>query len=227
MLHGSLSPAVGQVLTYAMGLFRTITAVKPIKLMPGSPSVLATLEYLVSRRLRVRFSAIFWQPPPMGSWKLNTDGSSLGNPGPAGGGYVVRGPHSEIIHAAAVFLGTATSLFSEIRALLLGLQWCAEQGCPMLYIECDSKVLVDLLSHKSTWPWRFQEDLQEIESIMRPGFQLRHIYRECNAVADSLARLASSSTHSTMFYSLSLPSHIKGLVALDSHSFPYLRHRIQ
>lgn len=65
-----------------------------------------------------------WITPSFPFYKLNIDGSSVGNPGPAGGGIVLRDFFGNVVVAKAEYFGTGTCLFAELKALLLGLQHC-------------------------------------------------------------------------------------------------------
>ena len=46
--------------------------------------------------------AISWQFPPLTWFKLNSDGSSLGNPGKAGGGGLIRNDKGEWLSSVCV-----------------------------------------------------------------------------------------------------------------------------
>jgi hypothetical protein len=50
-----------------------------------------------------------WTPPPTGFIKINFDGASKGNPGPAGYGAVIRNSKGEILILAAGYLGETTT----------------------------------------------------------------------------------------------------------------------
>lgn len=42
------------------------------------------------RKKLIKIMAVSWSKPPIGLFKLNSDGASKGNPGPSGGGGIVR-----------------------------------------------------------------------------------------------------------------------------------------
>lgn len=129
--------------------------------------------------------------------------------------------------AKAIFFGLGTSLFAELQALSSGLAFCLELGFDMVDIESDSKLLVDMLSSRASWPWRHYLVLQRLAAMLaNSDLRLRHVFREANAVADGLSKLASSTQQDYQFTSVSLPQNIKGLVALDKVSFPYLRLKV-
>lgn len=44
-----------------------------------------------------------------------------------------------------------------MTSLLKGLQLCVEQGHLNVFVESDSKILVDMIRGKSHWPWRYRK----------------------------------------------------------------------
>ncbi|KAG7945159.1 hypothetical protein I3843_15G138800 [Carya illinoinensis] len=52
-----------------------------------------------------------WARPPKGRLKLNLDGSSLGNPGPSGGGGILRDGNGKLIFAYSMSFGNLTSIY--------------------------------------------------------------------------------------------------------------------
>ena len=55
-----------------------------------------------------------WLPPPFSWMKLNSDGSSMGNPGLAGGGGLIRNENGEWVKGYARAIGCATSVAAEL-----------------------------------------------------------------------------------------------------------------
>ena len=53
---------------------------------------------------------IKWVSPPLGWFKLNTDGSSLGNPGLEGGGGVIRNYVGDWVGGFSQTIGVTTSV---------------------------------------------------------------------------------------------------------------------
>ncbi|XP_042964616.1 uncharacterized protein LOC122298830 [Carya illinoinensis] len=66
--------------------------------------------------------AIAWIKPNRGQYKLNVDGSSLRNPGLAGGGGVVRDHDGRVLVGFAIHYGQVSNNVAEGRALLDGLK---------------------------------------------------------------------------------------------------------
>ncbi|KAF6141065.1 hypothetical protein GIB67_006510 [Kingdonia uniflora] len=61
---------------------------------------------------------------PLGGFKLNTDGSSILNPGPCGGGGVVRDWVGNFVYGYTMSFGEGTNTITEVLALLYGLKAC-------------------------------------------------------------------------------------------------------
>ncbi|KAK4717860.1 hypothetical protein R3W88_016198 [Solanum pinnatisectum] len=66
---------------------------------------------------------VTWEKRPPNSYKLNTDGSALTNPGRIGGGGIIRDDFGNLVYAFAVPLGTGTNSLTEIQAAIYGIQW--------------------------------------------------------------------------------------------------------
>ena len=86
-----------------------------------------------------------WLPPSEHWFKLNSDGSSLGNPGKAGGGGIICNHHGEWVCGYARAIGHTTSVAVELWALRDGINLCVELNLPNVLIELDAKLVVDLL----------------------------------------------------------------------------------
>jgi len=78
--------------------------------------------------------------------KLNTDGSSLGNLGLAGGGGVVQDWTGRWIVGFTRKIGITTSLLAELWAIQDGLMLCIERNFSKVEVELDAKAIVDMLT---------------------------------------------------------------------------------
>ena len=67
---------------------------------------------------------IHWQRPPKNWVKLNTNGSSLGNPGLVGGGGLLHNTNGEWMKGFARATGVTTSATTELWALCDGIRLC-------------------------------------------------------------------------------------------------------
>ncbi|XP_042495070.1 uncharacterized protein LOC122074306 [Macadamia integrifolia] len=114
------------------------------------------LNIEVPRRKTKGVQEIFWLPPMDGWWKLNCDGSSLGNPGNAGAGGIIRNSKCQIVAIYSSYLGIASNFHAEFNALIEGIERARELNCASLWIECDSGAVMAAKKEASTsvveWP---------------------------------------------------------------------------
>ncbi|CAI9102639.1 OLC1v1000938C1 [Oldenlandia corymbosa var. corymbosa] len=155
---------------------------------------------------------------------LNTDGSS--NSQAAGYGFVIRGEKGFFLYGEAGFLGSGDSLQAEVYGLLFGVRKCEHLDLFQVEVQTDNQFLANILATGGPCPWRFYFELREIRAILeRRDYSIHHIYREANAVADSLARCASDEVSAEFFSLGDLPNFTRGLITLDQQSMPYVRVR--
>ena len=127
------------------------------------------------------------------SWYcLYTDGASRGNPGKAGAGIVLVSPKGEVILKKSFFLGEKTNNEAEYLALWLGLKEACKQGIKNLYIFMDSQLVVNHLKgiYKLKAPHLMPIYNQIQQLLKRLSYQIHHIRREDNKLADKLANYA-------------------------------------
>lgn len=86
-----------------------------------------------------------WFKPSMGRVKLNSDGSSKGNPNRSGGGSLLKSDSGMLIWAQAEFYGHTSNMVAETKILLQGVRRCVLQGYKYVDIEVDSIVLVGIV----------------------------------------------------------------------------------
>src|SRR3990167_7118814 len=78
--------------------------------------------------------------------KLYTDGGSRGNPGKAGGAFVICKMDDNVVEKSGFYIGIATNNQAEYQALLKGLQKSAELGIRKLNVFMDSELVVKQLN---------------------------------------------------------------------------------
>lgn len=83
-----------------------------------------------------------WEKPPSSWTKLNTDGASLGNPGVAGCGGVVRDESGNRMAGFARRIGITSSFKAELWGLRDGLTLCSNLNISALIVELDAEVLL-------------------------------------------------------------------------------------
>ena len=75
-------------------------------------------------------------------WRLDCDGGSRGNPGPAAGAFVLTDPAGREVEARGEYLGTTTNNVAEYRALIAGLESAARHAAQPLEVQMDSELVI-------------------------------------------------------------------------------------
>ncbi|KAL0008067.1 hypothetical protein SO802_009569 [Lithocarpus litseifolius] len=127
-----------------------------------------------------------WKKPREGWAKLNTDGASLGNPGRAGGGGVIRDHRGMWMKGFARKIGHATSLLAKFLALRDGLQMALQLGINCLEVELDAKTVVQILLSNSNHIAAYSPLLNDCRYLLSKFQQvtINHAFREVNRCAD-------------------------------------------
>lgn len=125
--------------------------------------------------------------------KIQIDGASRGNPGPAGAGVVLSDSRGKKLKELSVYLGESTNNVAETCALILGLQEALRLGSLKVLVLTDS----ELLARQVTGEYRVKDkQLQWLHALIRnlaeafDQFKIQHIPREENRAADRLANKA-------------------------------------
>jgi ribonuclease HI len=142
--------------------------------------------------LRPPDSPSSWSPPPAHFIKVNFDGASKGNPGPAGYGAVLRNADGAIIGLEAGFLGETSNNVAELTGLLRGLQTALSKGYHRLILEGDSQIIIRLTTKilhgcnpgKISPSWRLHSLLADFNSHLHPHLSIitSHVKRDANKV---------------------------------------------
>ena len=69
-----------------------------------------------------------WEPPPANMYKLNFDGASKGNPGPAGFGGAIHNSKGMVEGLFWGYLGNNSNNVTELHGLLAGLTMASQHG---------------------------------------------------------------------------------------------------
>ncbi len=137
---------------------------------------------------------------PSESWpSLYCDGACRGNPGPAGIGAVLLDKEGGALWKISQRIGQATNNISEYRALIAGIRKSIDGGHLQLHIHMDSELVIRQLSgayrvRKAHIRPLFAETQKLLKALK--AYTLRHIPREKNSYADSLANAALDSHRS-------------------------------
>lgn len=137
---------------------------------------------------------VHWTTPPEPFFKLNTDGSSLGNPGNAGAGGLITNYMGEWVGGFTRNLGVASNIAAELWALRDGLFLAKCLNIVHLIVELDAKVVVDLLNNQKNATHEFAPLIFDCRTALESfqTAQIKHIYRETNRCADFLAKMGAT-----------------------------------
>lgn len=123
---------------------------------------------------------------------LYIDGAARGNPGPAACAVVLL-HEGEVLLERGRYLGRTTNNVAEYKGLLLGLQLARELKAAHVDVHSDSELLVRQVEGRYKVKARhlkplFQQAMRAFDEFQ--GFTIRHVPREENSAADSLANQA-------------------------------------
>src|SRR3954469_4076943 len=121
------------------------------------------------------------------------DGGARGNPGPAGFGVHIQDADGKVIAEISEFLGHQTNNYAEYSALLAALEYAVDHSHPAINVVSDSELLVKQIrgDYKVKSPElktlydRARELIRKLDH-----FEIRHVLRERNQLADRLANAA-------------------------------------
>lgn len=129
-------------------------------------------------------------------FRIECDGGSRGNPGPAGiGALVIDDDTGEILATVSEAIGVATNNVAEYRSLIGGLEAAADLGLDVdaVLVQADSQLLV----RQITGEYRVKQAhlkplVAEARALLEPyaEVELRHVPREQNTDADALVNAA-------------------------------------
>ncbi|CAL5371297.1 unnamed protein product [Camellia sinensis] len=134
-----------------------------------------------------------WCPPCAGKIKLNTDGCSKGNPGPAGYGGLCRDARGTWIFGFHGKLESVTSEEAELWGIYRGLTIILEKNMRDVLIETDAEQVVIHINSTTPSNYPYRALLEDIKFLMhRCNCAVRHILREGNQCANRLANIRVS-----------------------------------
>lgn len=123
-------------------------------------------------------------------YKLQFDGCSKGNPGPAGAGAVIYKNENEI-WSSNLFVGKHnTNNEAEYEGLIMGLENAADLNIKVLHVEGDSMLVIKQMKGEYKVKSPNLIPLYEEAYVLTKFFDkifFRHIYREKNKRADELS----------------------------------------
>lgn len=124
---------------------------------------------------------------------IYVDGSSIGNPGKSGVGYLIY-QNNKLLKKRSVYLGIQTNNFAEYMALIFPLIDAIEENQKKVKVFSDSKLICEQIKgnykvkNQNIYPL-FVLSKNLISKL--DSFEITHIDRENNQEADELAKQAS------------------------------------
>ena len=157
--------------------------------------------------------------------KLNTDGDSLGNPGVAGAGGIIRNCSGGWVKGFSRSVGFATSITVEFWALRDGLILATQLGIQDIEVELDAKIVVDLVQSNTVVDNSSLPLLNDCRSILSSFHQVRvgHTFREANRCVDALARIGCSLKEDFVVFDNPPSVEIESYVTTDANGMYYGR----
>ncbi|KAL0315332.1 UNVERIFIED_CONTAM: putative ribonuclease H protein [Sesamum radiatum] len=155
--------------------------------------VLFSTDGIILKQIPRAPSIVRWHAPSPSWFKLNTDGSSLGNPGLAGAAGIIRDSAGHVHLAYQFALGIGTSVLAELTAVWRGMELALTHGLALLVVEVDATTVISLLKSRASGKWEVQHLIMRIVCLQQLLVaDVQHVFREVNGVADHLAKEAAS-----------------------------------
>ncbi|XP_026428343.1 uncharacterized protein LOC113324239 [Papaver somniferum] len=138
---------------------------------------------------KIKFQNIktcYWNPPSPGFIMFCYDGASIGNPGLAGFGVVIRDHLSQVLGVITGGIGSATNYIAEVHAVINAIELVVEWKMLNVILNSESKTVITEFENNQM-PWfvkmRWQKAMKHVQSII-----FLHSYREKNFAADTTAK---------------------------------------
>lgn len=146
---------------------------------------------------------ISWQPPVDPFVSLNIDGSTLGNPGYAGGGGVIRDSQGRWIIGFPPHIGLTTNNIAELWAVRQRLYMVRDAGIIILNIKVDSTFSYKFLTSPGDMALALAPLICDCRILLDRKWMvcLHHTYHEVNRVADRLAKRGREQSSQLKIYS--------------------------
>lgn len=168
---------------------------------------------------------VAWLRPPDGVVKLNVDGCCKGNPGISAVCRIFRDQRGGVLAAFGCYLGMFPIIYTELLAIIEGLNYAMQLGFSALEVESDSATVVSWILGSSTGRWEYVYLVDRVRQIlMSSPIVLRHVLREANFAADFMANWGFHHRTSRLFGAQEpLPPGLTGIVHWDALQVPHVR----
>ena len=137
------------------------------------------------------------KPVAPAAFRINIDGGSRGNPGPAAYGVLIRDANGGVVAKLKKYIGRFTNNVAEYYGLIAAMDYAQSHGVRAIRIESDSELLVKQMGGLYKVKSADLQPLYERAQKMSKGFdsfRIDHVYREQNREADALANEALDET---------------------------------
>lgn len=137
------------------------------------------------------------KPAAAAAYRLNIDGASRGNPGPAAYGVLIRDANGAAVAKLKKYIGRFTNNVAEYYGLIAAMDYAQSHDVRAIRIESDSELLVKQMRGLYRVKSADLQPLYERAQKMSKGFdsfRIDHVYREQNREADALANEALDET---------------------------------
>ena len=133
------------------------------------------------------------KPAARAAYRINIDGASRGNPGPAAYGVLIRDARGETVAELKKYIGRFTNNVAEYYGLIAAMDYAHSHAFHAIRVESDSELLVKQMRGLYKVKSADLQPLYERAHKMSAGFDafgIEHVYREQNREADALANEA-------------------------------------
>lgn len=126
-------------------------------------------------------------------YKVFTDGASLGNPGEAGCGFVVKDESGKIIYEGVKSLGVNTNNVAEYSGLISAVEYIKTLNPQFVEFFLDSELVVKQIrgEYKVKNPFLLELWNNAVNLLADINYTINHIPREKNSEADFLSKKAA------------------------------------
>ncbi|KAL0324721.1 UNVERIFIED_CONTAM: putative ribonuclease H protein [Sesamum calycinum] len=198
---------------------RTLTSTQ----WKGDLHQVAVMGFISRQQVPRTPSIVRWHAPSPSWFKLNTDGSSLGNPGLAGAAGIIRDSAGHVHLAYQFALGTGTSVLVELTAVWRGMELALTHSLAPLVVEVDATTVISLLQSRASGKWEVQHMIMRIICLQQLLVaNVQHVFREANGAADHLAKEAASLQLTRVLHHDDITGILRGILCLGRQGVPHL-----
>ncbi|XP_019455063.1 PREDICTED: uncharacterized protein LOC109356182 [Lupinus angustifolius] len=125
---------------------------------------------------------VLWKTPSFGLVKVNSDGAAHGN------------SNGDLMGCFASYFSIQNSIYVELLAAIMVVSIAHAKGWRSIWLECDSKVVVDIFQGSKLVPWRLSNLMNKCRHLLNSmQFMVSHIFIQGNVCANKLATFGVNS----------------------------------